>query len=53
MKLERKFRLLLVDDHAVIRMGLTGSLNLEPDLAVVAEAGKGSQAIELYRKHRP
>lgn len=53
MKLERKFRLLLVDDHAVIRMGLTGSLNLESDLMVVAEASKGSQAIELYRKHKP
>ena len=53
MKLERKFRLLLVDDHAVIRMGLTGSLNLEPDLAVIAEASKAGQAIELYRKHRP
>lgn len=53
MKPERKLRLLLVDDHAVIRMGLTGSLNLEPDLTVIGEAGKGGQAIELYRKLRP
>lgn len=53
MKPERKLRLLLVDDHAVIRMGLTGSLNLEPDLTVIGEAGKGSQAIELHRKLRP
>lgn len=53
MKPERKLRLLLVDDHAVIRMGLAGSLNLEPDLTVIGEAGKGSQAIELHRKLRP
>lgn len=53
MKPERKLRLLLVDDHAVIRMGLTGSLNLEPDLMVIGEAGKGGQAIELHRKLRP
>ncbi|MCX6901435.1 MAG: response regulator transcription factor [Verrucomicrobia bacterium] len=53
MKPERKLRLLLVDDHAVIRMGLTGSLNLEPDLTVIGEAGKGGQAIELHRKLRP
>jgi DNA-binding NarL/FixJ family response regulator len=53
MKLERKFRLMLVDDHSVIRMGLAGSLNLEADMAVVAEAGKGGEAIELFRKHKP
>ncbi len=53
MKPERKLRLLLVDDHAVIRMGLAGSLNLEPDLTVVGEAGKGGQAVELHRKLRP
>lgn len=53
MKPERKLRLLLVDDHSVIRMGLTGSLNLEPDLTVIGEAGKGGQAIELHRKLRP
>jgi len=53
MKTEHKLRLLLVDDHAVIRMGLAGSLGLEADMVVVAEAGKGNQAIELYRKHRP
>ncbi|MBM3892508.1 MAG: response regulator transcription factor, partial [Verrucomicrobia bacterium] len=53
MKLERKFRLMLVDDHSVIRMGLAGSLNLESDMTVIAEAGKGAEAIELFRKHKP
>lgn len=46
-------RLLLVDDHFVVRMGLASSLELEPDVTVVAEAGTGDQSIHLYREHRP
>lgn len=44
---------MVVDDHFAIRMGLTGSINLEPDMAVEAEASNGSQAIEGFRKHQP
>ena len=36
-----RIRLLLVDDHFFVRMGLTSSLNAEPDLRVVAEADNG------------
>jgi DNA-binding NarL/FixJ family response regulator len=46
-------RILLVDDHYVVRMGMASSLNLEPDLEVVAEAENGESAIALYREHRP
>lgn len=46
-------RLLLVDDHSVVRMGLAAVLELETDLAVVAEATNGVQAIEKYRAKRP
>jgi len=46
-------RLLVVDDHFFVRMGLTGSLNAEPDIRVVAEADNSAQALKLYRKHRP
>ncbi len=42
-----------MDDHAVVRMGLTAVLSLEEDLAVVAEAEDGAQAIERYRSERP
>jgi two-component system NarL family response regulator len=49
----RTIRLLLVDDHFVVRMGLASSLNLEADMEVVAECGKGEQAVELFRKHQP
>lgn len=48
-----KIRLMLVDDHFVVRAGLAGSLGMEPDVDVVAECGSGEQAIEAYRQHRP
>ena len=50
---KHKIRLLIVDDHFVVRLGLASALNLEPDMAVIAEAPDGPQAIEAYRKHRP
>src|SRR5262245_16622741 len=49
----QKIRLLVVDDHFVVRLGLSSALNLEPDMQVVAEANDGQQALELYRKHKP
>jgi DNA-binding NarL/FixJ family response regulator len=49
----RKIRLLVVDDHFVVRIGLTSALNLEPDMEVVAEARDGQESVSLYSKHRP
>jgi two-component system NarL family response regulator len=43
----------LVDDHSVIRMGLTTLLGLRRDLSVVAEAEDGEQAVAQYRKEQP
>jgi DNA-binding NarL/FixJ family response regulator len=48
-----KIRLLVVDDHFFVRMGLAGSLNSESDMRVVAEADNGTQAIAAYREHLP
>ena len=42
-------RVMLVDDHPVVREGLRGMLEAEPDLTVVAEAGDGAEAVELAR----
>jgi DNA-binding NarL/FixJ family response regulator len=44
---------MVVDDHFVVRIGLTGSLNMEPDIAVVAEAATGEEAVPLFRRHKP
>lgn len=46
-------RLMLVDDHPVVREGLAGMLAGQPDFDVVAEAADGRQAITLDAKHRP
>ncbi len=44
---------LLVDDHAVVRMGFKMLLESAPDIKVVAEAEDGEQAIKLYVEHHP
>jgi len=46
-------RILVVDDHFVVRMGVCASLNVEPDMKVVAEAGNSVEALTAYRQHRP
>jgi DNA-binding NarL/FixJ family response regulator len=48
-----KIRILLVDDHIVMRMGLATAAGGEPDMKVVAEAEDGLEAVEAYRIHRP
>jgi len=51
--MKKKIRIMVVDDHFVVRMGLVGSLNIEPDMIVEAEASTGQQAIDSFRQHRP
>ncbi|MFJ2173075.1 response regulator [Streptomyces sp. NPDC101062] len=46
-------RILLADDHALVRRGVRLILDNEPDLTVVGEAGDGAEAIELARAERP
>jgi DNA-binding NarL/FixJ family response regulator len=53
MKQQKRIRLLVVDDHQAFRMGLVAMVNEYPDLKVVAEAGTGPQAIELFRACHP
>ncbi|MGW4323420.1 response regulator [Streptomyces sp. NPDC004684] len=47
----RPIRILLADDHALVRRGVRLILDQEPDLEVVAEAGDGAEAIEMARTH--
>src|SRR5579859_7397710 len=51
--MKEKIRILVVDDHFVVRMRLVGSINLEPDMTVEVEASTGQQAIANFRQHRP
>ena len=53
MKKPDKIRILIADDHYIVRMGLVALVNTEPDMEVVAEAADGAQALELYAKHIP
>ena len=46
-------KVLLVDDHALLRTGVANIINQEPDLHVVAEATNGAEAVEAFRTHRP
>lgn len=46
-------RLLLVDDHAVVRQGLKMFLRSEPDFEIIGEAGNGLQAIQMVRELQP
>jgi len=48
-----RIRVLLVDDHAVVRQGLRMFLGLDPDLQIVGEATNGLEAIELSRQLQP
>lgn len=46
-------RILIADDHYIVRMGLIAMVNLESDMEVVAEATDGNQATALYKKWNP
>jgi DNA-binding NarL/FixJ family response regulator len=46
-------RVLLVDDHAVVRMGLRTFFDLQDDIEVVGEAGDGSEGVALARRLKP
>lgn len=46
-------RVLAVDDHPVIRRGIAAIIATQPDMALVAEASNGREAIQQFRAHRP
>src|SRR5687768_7825621 len=48
-----KIRLVLADDHAILRAGLSALLSLEPDMDVVAEVSTGEEAVERARTLKP
>jgi DNA-binding NarL/FixJ family response regulator len=51
--MKTKIRVLIVDDHAMMRLGLAEAILGDSHLALVGEAANGEEAMELYRRHRP
>jgi two-component system NarL family response regulator len=50
---EGKIRVLIVDDHRVVRVGLRAIIDAEADMEVVAEAGDGPAALAAHAEHKP
>jgi len=48
-----KIRVLVVDDHPITRFGIAAIIEATPDMTVVAQAGSGEEAVELYEMHHP
>lgn len=46
-------KIMVVDDHYLVRMGLASIIAIEPDMVVCAEASSGEQAQTMFRTHRP
>ena len=53
MTSERLIRILIVDDHAALREGVTSMVASEPDIQVVGEASNGAEAIAAFQTLRP
>lgn len=51
--MDAEIRVILADDHPVVRQGLRQTIDNDQSVKVIAEAGNGRQALELIRQHRP
>lgn len=49
----RMIRILIVDDHPIMRVGISAILNAQPDMQVVAQAGTAAEALRLFAAERP
>lgn len=48
-----KMKVMVVDDHPLMRVGITAIINARPDMTVVAQAETGEEAVKLFQQHRP
>lgn len=53
MDTPQHIRVMVIDDHQIVRQGLVALINTAPGLSVVAEGADGRQAVDLFRQHRP
>ena len=52
-KLADKMKVMIVDDHPLMRIGIASIVNARADMTVVAQAGSGEEAVTLFFKHKP
>jgi DNA-binding NarL/FixJ family response regulator len=50
---EGKIRVLIVDDHPIVRLGIAAIVDAQPDMAMVGQAADGEQALELFERLHP
>jgi two-component system NarL family response regulator len=53
MSYPSQIRIMIVEDHFVVREGLKAIINSQKDMVAVAEAGNGRQAVEAFEQHQP
>lgn len=53
MNKQKPIRILCVDDHPLLRMGVAALISTQDDMQLIAEAGTGEEALEQFRTHRP
>ncbi|MFB2875282.1 response regulator [Floridanema aerugineum] len=53
MNKSNPIRVLIADDHTILRQGLVALLEQEPDLSVVAQAGDGQEAVQMFSQYQP
>lgn len=50
--MRKTIKVLLVDDHTIVREGICALLELSPEIEIVGEAGDGNEALEIARKQK-
>jgi DNA-binding NarL/FixJ family response regulator len=53
MSIGEKIKIMVVDDHPLMRVGVASIVNARSDMTVVAQTGSGEEAVTLFAKHRP
>jgi two-component system, NarL family, response regulator len=53
MNKNKPIRVMIVEDHFVVRVGLAAIINSQADMVTIAEAGNGRLAVELFEQHQP
>lgn len=53
MSENKQIRVMIVDDHMVVRVGMTTLINAQPDMIVIADVANAQQTVEMYEQHQP